>query len=73
MENKELSDLLASAKIEIVGLRRRNEVLAAQMDIVEIFAAALGLKRTNGGESIDVVWQLEKMMNKLEKEPPVNG
>lgn len=65
MENKELSNLLVSAKNEILELRRRNEVLTAQMDVVEIFAAALGLKRNSGCMSPDVAWELQRKIDEL--------
>jgi hypothetical protein len=42
------------------------------MAVVEIFAAALGLKHEQGGMCVDVAWQLEKEIEKLiaqEKSP----
>jgi hypothetical protein len=74
VENKKLSNLLVSAKNEILELRRRNEVLTVQMDVVEIFAAALGLKRNSGGMSPDVAWELQRKIDELNaKEPTING
>ena len=60
-----MKDLLNSARHEILDLRRRNEILSAQMAVVEIFAAALGLKRNEQGASVDVAWQLDKAINEL--------
>ena len=60
-----MKDLLNSARHEILDLRRRNEILSAQMAVVEIFAAALGLKRNEMGASVDVAWQLDKAINEL--------
>lgn len=60
-----MKELLNSARHEIIELRRRNEVLAAQMAVVEIFAAALGLKHEQGGASIDVAWKLQREIDKL--------
>ena len=36
-----MKQLLIDARHEILDLRRRNELLSAQMAVVEIFAAAL--------------------------------
>jgi len=63
-----MKELLQKARHEIIQLRRRNEVLTAQMDVVEIFAAALGLKRNQGGMEIDVAWELEQKLSQLEDE-----
>lgn len=60
-----MKDLLNSARHEILDLRRRNEMLSAQMAVVEVFAAALGLKRNEMGASVDVAWQLDKAINEL--------
>jgi hypothetical protein len=60
-----MKQLLIDARHEILDLRRRNELLSAQMAVVEIFAAALGLKRNEGGMSPDVAWSLEKKINEL--------
>ena len=60
-----MENLLNHAKHEIISLRRQNEILAAQMGVVEVFAAALGLKRERGGEAIDVVWELQKKIDEL--------
>lgn len=56
---------LRSARDEIVGLRRRNEVLEARVEVVEVFAAALGLKRGACGMAPDVVWELDKEIASL--------
>ena len=60
-----MENLLRHAKQEIISLRRQNEILAAQMGVVEVFAAALGLKRERGVEAIDVVWELQKKIDEL--------
>lgn len=60
-----LKHLLIDAKNEITGLRRRNELLEAQQSVVEVFAAAFGLKRSQGGMSIDVAWMLQKEIDDL--------
>jgi hypothetical protein len=60
-----MKELLIQARHEIISLRKRNEVLEAQVGIVEIFAAALGLKHENRGASGDVAWLLEKKIDTL--------
>jgi len=64
--------VLMEAKNDILALRRRNEVLEAQMGIVEVFAAALGLKANQRGESVDVAWLLQKEIDRLEQ-PTANA
>ena len=65
-----MKHLLQSAVSEIRDLRRRNEVLEAQVGIVEVFAAALGLKRDRGGMTPDVVRQLDNAIRELEDARP---
>jgi len=69
-----MKDLLQRAKNEIVQLRRTNEVLSAQVEVVHIFAAALGLQGVNRGESPDVAWELQKEIDTLEStQPPIKN
>lgn len=63
-----MKDVLNSAVHEIRDLRRRNEILSAQMGVVEVFAAALGLKHGEGGMVPDVAWQLEREIEKIVNE-----
>jgi hypothetical protein len=60
-----MKHLLMEAKDEILSLRRQNEILSAQVGVFEVFAAALGLKRDNRGESVDVAWSLQKKIDEL--------
>ena len=60
-----MKDLLEDARNEIVRLRRQNELLTARIAIVEVFAAALGLKREERGMVPDVVWALDKEVERL--------
>ena len=64
-----MKQLLNSARCEILELRRTNEVLAAQMAVVEIFAAALGLKHNPGCMSPDIAWELQKKIDELDGQP----
>ena len=63
-----MKDVLNSAVYEIRYLRRRNEILSAQMGVVEVFAAALGLKDGEGGMAPDVAGQLEREIEKIVNE-----
>ena len=65
-----MTDLLNHALQEIRDLRKRNEILSAQMGVVEVFAAALGLKRSEGGASPDVAWALQKKIDELSAAKP---
>jgi hypothetical protein len=67
-----MKNLLASARIEILQLREQNKILSAQMGVVEIFAAALGMKRGNQCMSTDVAWELEREIERLEAEEARN-
>lgn len=51
---------------EIKQLRKRNELLDAKVEVVEVFAAALGLKRGPQGYGEDVAWRLSKHAEALE-------
>jgi hypothetical protein len=63
-----MKDLLKRASAEIRDLRRQNEILQAQMGVVEVFAAALGLKRGERGMSVDVAWELDRTANEIKDE-----
>ena len=61
-----MKELLIEAREEILRLRRSNEVLTSQVGIVDVFAAALGLRReTERGMTIDVAWKLEREIENL--------
>ena len=65
-----LKDVLQDAKNEIIRLRRNNELLSAQVHVVEIFAAALfGPNRNAQGMSIDIAWSLQKEIDLLNNTP----
>ena len=60
-----MKQLLQDAIHEITSLRRQNEILTAQMAIVDVFAAALGLKRSYQAMTPDVVHQLQKTLDEV--------
>lgn len=63
-----MKHLLNQAKHEIIELRRQNELLAAQIRVVNIFEAALFGPRPSRGMTPDVVWELDKKIDELEKQ-----
>jgi len=63
-----MKNLLQSAHQEIIQLRRRNEIMSAQLAVIDVFAAALGLRRENQGMSIDVAWELQRKIEELNAE-----
>lgn len=60
--------VLVDAKNEILELRRQNELLQAQTSVVEVFAAALGLRRNGECMKPDVAWMLQREIDKLNSE-----
>lgn len=65
-----MKHLLMDAKHEIENLRRRNEILQAKVEVVEVFSVALLGPRPQGGMSPDVAWALQREINKLNGEMP---
>ena len=64
-----MKHLLQDAANEIESLRRRNELLEAQIGVVEVFRAALMGQPRERGASPDVVWALRKKITELESGP----
>ena len=59
----ELEELLRNAAHEIRDLRRRNEVLSAKVEMIDLFACVLHTQaalRRPQGMSPDIAWALEK-------------
>ena len=65
-----MKHLLQDAATEIESLRRRNELLEAQVSVVEVFRVALMGPFRPMGASVDVVWQLRKKIEELETNQP---
>lgn len=53
---------------EIQRLRQQNEILSAQMQVVNIFAAALGFKQENRGMGEDIAWRLKKHAEAIQED-----
>lgn len=58
----ELEELLRNAAHEIRDLRRRNEVLSAKVEMIDLFACVLHTQAAlrPQGMSPDIAWALEK-------------
>lgn len=71
MSTTETIHLLEEAAHEITSLRRRNEVLEAQLHIVHVFELALSGTQPNRsqGYSIDIVPQLLKHAQAIVPKP----
>lgn len=54
--------LLLEAKEEIISLRRRNEILGAKVDMIDLFACVLHTRPAGQamGMSEDVAWKIER-------------
>jgi hypothetical protein len=60
-----MRELLAKARFEILELRRRNEILSAQVAVVEVFANCVGLRSNGDCQTIDVAWEIERTLEEL--------
>lgn len=68
MDTPELRYLLERSRHTIVSLRDRNRTLEAQVGVIEVFAAALGLRANNHGAEVDVAWELQSAIDRLSEE-----
>ena len=60
-----MKQLLIEAKNEIEELRRHNDRMMSQLAIVDVFAAALGLKPDNRPMKPDIAWKLQQEIDRL--------
>lgn len=68
----DLKRLLTDAMHEIKNLRRANEIMGAQMQVVEAFSLALGMPRTGNGMAPDIAWALQRKIDELSAEKPAS-
>jgi hypothetical protein len=61
-----MKDTLLRAKEEIISLRRKNEILAAKVEMIDLFNCVLHTVPAprNYGAGIDVVPELEQLISK---------
>lgn len=67
---KEYKRVLEMAREEIVSLRKRNELLEAQIAVVELFRALI-TPSTPRGMGEDVTWSITKVLRELEAGAPI--
>lgn len=70
-----MEDLLLTAAAEIRELRRRNELLAAKVDVMDLFRCVLFTQPslTSYGESEDIAWKLDQKVEELKAVKPVSS
>lgn len=75
MSKQESINLLTQAKNEIQSLRHTNKHMAAQLEMVEVFKAALLGPRPPRGQGLDIAWEIDKQIDMLkgESEQQKNG
>ena len=63
----EEENLLRKAIWEIQDLRRRNEVLSAKVEVMDLFHLVLRTQPNYGsqGASIDVAWEMQKRVDEI--------
>ena len=69
MDNAELKNLLTNAAHEIRQLRRSNEIMAAQLEMVALFDRVLNSRppeRHMIGTSEDVAWSIDRALFEIE-------
>lgn len=69
-DKSEMLSLLGFAKHEIIELRRRNEILSAKVEMIDLFACVLHTKAAEQrvGAAEDVAWALEREMSNIRAE-----
>lgn len=63
----DMKDLLEEAREEIIHLRRRNEILSAKVEMIDLFACVLNTRPWEPRETVgeDIAWKLQKKINEL--------
>lgn len=61
--------LLIDARNEITALRRTNEILAAKVEMIDLFALVLHTEpaRQSRGACPDIAWQLSQAVEKYDQ------
>jgi len=69
-----IAAVMNEARHEIIRLRRANELLQAKVDVMDLFACVLHTTPAYQGQgmSIDIAWQLQQEIERLEKQEPVS-
>jgi len=64
-----LVELLSNAAAEIRALRRRNELLSAKVEMIDLFACVLHTQAASRpvGEGPDIAWALDKEAARIKR------
>ena len=62
---QEILSELRCARSEILTLRKQCNMQQARLDTLDIIAAVTGMRRAPGGESVDVAWSIDRLLNRL--------
>jgi len=65
MSDRATINALRVAEGEIVNLRRDNEILNAQVHVVNCFSAALFGPRSGGAQAEDALWHVRNEIRRL--------
>lgn len=67
MSETEIKNIMADARVEIMALRRRNDILSAKVDTMELLASINRPMRaeSTSAMSVDVVWQLDNAVTAI--------
>ncbi len=70
-----LKELLLNAMHEIRDLRRRNEILAAKVEMIDLFACVLHTQAASRSEGAapDVAWALQKKIDEITSDQVSNA
>lgn len=70
MSNREAVDMMQRCKHEIARLRRDVEYLTPKAEAYDALCAVIGiLPKKSRGESIDLIWSLDKRITELTPKP----
>ncbi len=69
-KNTKTKDTLITAKAEIESLRRRNEILQAKVEVMNLFVCVLHTSPAihNPPMGIDVAWELGREIARMEQD-----
>ncbi len=69
VRSRDVDNVLRSARDEIRTLRRHNEIMAAQLHVIDVLdRATRGVSGRSEGMSIDIAWQIDQLL--AERRPP---
>ena len=65
----DIKNLLLQAQHEIIGLRRRNEILQAKVDTMDLFAVVLRTAPAHQSMAMgeDVAWLIDKEIQEINR------